>query len=163
MMRRVDLPAAPDGTPQWADLRSKDEVTTRDRRRIRAMSGGLTQTLPRLQGVTAETDIADLDVTEDELDLFFRVQEATVAAFVAAWSLPDPPSPQTVGDMPVSLYDALCELTADDGANLAASTSIVLDTSPGPDGVPDPKDPSGSSGNSDGPLKDESAPTPTLT
>lgn len=153
-MHRVELPGG-----QWADLRDKEEITTRGRRGIQAIAASLADALPKLQGVTDDTNMAALGLSETEMDAFLRLQEATVVAFLAAWSLPDPvPTLVTVGDLPVALYDALSLATAKDGAQIA---SLSVDMSPGE--APDPKDPSGASASSDGPSKDEQAPAPTLT
>jgi|GEM_PF-2519160 len=150
-MRRVPLP---DGA--WADVRSPEEITTRGRRGIQAIAAGMTSALPKLKDATPDTDMADLGFTEEEMDAVMRLQEATVVAFLAAWSLPDPvPTLASVGDLPAILYDALSLATAKDGADVAA---LTLDTSPGVDGVPDPKGPSGGSVSSDGPSKVETPP-----
>jgi hypothetical protein len=156
-MRRVELPNG-----QWAMVRSPEEITTRGRRGIQAIAAGMTSALPKLKDATAETDMATLGFTEEEMDAVMRLQEATVVAFLAAWSLPDPvPTLASVGDLPATLYDALSVATAKDGADVAA---LSLDVSPGTtDGVPDPKEPSGASVSSDGPSKDSTAQVPTLT
>jgi hypothetical protein len=158
-MRRVPLPGN-----AWADLRDKEELTVAGRRHIRAISVGLVDVLPKMKDITDDTDMATLGLTEAEMETFFRLQEATVAAFVAAWSLPNPPTLASVGEMPAPIFDALCELTAQDGADIASTTavpSLSLDVSPGDD--VDPKGPSGNSGPSGGPSKESTAPPQTLT
>lgn len=143
----------------WVDLRSQEEITTRGRRGIQAIAATLGAVLPKLQGATKDTPLESIGLTEEQTDAVLRLQEATVVAFLAGWSRPDPlPTIATVGDLPASLFDELAVLTAPLGAE---SASMVLDTSPG-DG-PDPKGLSGGSGNSDGPSRDAPAPTPTLT
>ena len=158
-MRREDLPGG-----QWVEVRSPEEITTRGRRGIQAIAAGMASALPKLKDATADTDMATLGFTEEEMDSVMRLQEATIVAFLAAWSLPDPvPTLASVGDLPATLYDALSVATAQGGALLAA---LSLDVSPGTgeaDGVPDPKEPSGGSVSSDGPSKAETAPAPTLT
>jgi hypothetical protein len=152
-MRRVDLPNG-----QWADIRDKEEITTRGRRGIQAIAAGLAGALPKLKDADKDTDISSLNLTETEMDAVLRLQEATVVAFVAAWSLPEPvPTLVTVGDMTTVLYDALSIATAKDGADVA---SLSLDTGAG-NGEPDPKELSGDSESSDGLLKESPELIPT--
>ena len=151
-MRRIDLPGG-----HWADLRGKDEMTVRGRRGILVISSKLGPALPKLQGATPDTDLLDLDLTEEQIDTVIRLQEATVVAFLAAWSLPDPlPTIATVGDMNADLYDTLSIATAKDGADIA---SLSLDMGTG--GEPDPKDRTGVSKPSGGRSKGASARTRT--
>lgn len=146
----------PDG--QWADIRDQEEITTRGRRGIQAIAAGLAGALPKLKDATKDTDMASLGLTEEEMDAVMRLQEATVVAFLAGWSLPEPlPTLATIGDLKVSLYDALSDATAKDGADVA---SLSLDTGIG-NGEPDPKDPSGDSASSDGLSKESPEPAPT--
>lgn len=154
-MHRVDLPSG-----QWADIRDKEEITTRGRRGIQAIAAGLSGALPKLKDAANDTDMTTLGLSESEMDAVMRIQEATVVAFVAAWSLPEPvPTLITVGDLPTPLFDALSAATAKGGADVA---SLSLDTSVG-DGEPDPKESSGDSASSDGLLKEEKEPILTLT
>lgn len=124
-----------DGTPHWVHIReqSKDEVTVRGRRGILAIAGTLGDGIAKaLSGPTPAESMAALDITEAQADGIYRMQEATMIAFLAAWSYDEPlPTMATVGDLPVKKYDALVALTAADGA------AIVLDTDPTLE--PDPK------------------------
>lgn len=132
-----------DGT--WVDIRDPEEVSQRGRRGINAIAMGLADVLNR-PGVTADTSVQSLGLTEDQADAIFRMQEATVVAFLAGWSRPDPvPTLATIGDLPGGTFDELAELTAKRGA------SLVLDTSPSLE--VDPARPSGSSAPSGGPSK----------
>lgn len=153
-MHRVELPAG-----QWADVRDPEEITTRGRRGIQAIAAGLTDALPKLKDADKDTDMASLGLTESEMDAVMRLQEATVVAFLSAWSLPEPvPTLVTVGDLKASLFDALSAATAKGGADIA---SLSLDTSVG-DGEPDPKEPSGVFASSDGLSKVSPELIPTL-
>jgi len=147
-MRRETLPSG-----AWVDIRDKEEITQRGRRGIQSIAGSLADVLPRLKDVDKDTDMTELGLTEVQMDAVIRIQEATVVAFVAGWSLPDPvPTILTVGDLPALLFDELSVVLAKDGAEVA---SLSLDTSVGTDPMPDPKDPSGVSELSDGPSKGE--------
>lgn len=140
----------------WVDIRDREEVTQRGRRGILAITAGLGDVVDRLQDLDETKPITAQGFTEDQIDAVLRMQEATVVAYVAGWSRPEPvPTLATVGDLPGALFDELAALTARKGAE----TALSLDTSPG-DGSPDPKDRSGSSGTSSGPSKDDSEPTP---
>jgi hypothetical protein len=152
-VQRINLP---DG--QWVDIRSQEEITTRGRRAITAVASGLGTALPKLAGVDPHADIGTLGLTEVEVDVVMRMQEATVAAFLAAWSFPEPlPTAATMGDIPAALYDLLSDVTAESGAGVA---NLTLDTGAG-DGTPDPKGPSGASKNSGGRSKAVKVPVPT--
>jgi hypothetical protein len=108
--------------------------------------------------VDPHADIGTLGLTEVEVDVVMRMQEATVAAFLAAWSFPEPlPTAATMGDIPAALYDLLSDVTAESGAGVA---NLTLDTGAG-DGTPDPKGPSGASKNSGGRSKAVKVPVPT--
>jgi hypothetical protein len=153
-MQRVTLK---DGT--WVDLRDPEEITVRGRRGIQAIAAGLGEVLPGLQGATAETALASLGLTEEQMDAMLRIQEASIVAFVAAWSRPEPvPTIATIGDITAELFDALGEATAKLGADVASSS---LDVSASAEF--DPKDLSGDSEPSGGPLKDELVLTSPLT
>ena len=133
-----------DGTT--VDLWDPEEVTQKGRRGIQAIAIGLKDVLGR-PGITASTKLSDLGLTEQQADAMIRMQEATVVAFLAGWSRPEPlPTMATVGDLPGGLYDELQELTAKEGASLALDTSPSMEL--------DPKDHSGSSENSGGLSKD---------
>lgn len=159
MTRRVELP---DG--QWAELRDKTEVTVKGRRGIQVIAAGISPALQKLKQNSKEgesptdVDMLALGLSEPEMDAFMRLGEATIVAFLASWSLPDPlPTLDTVGDMRAELFDALGEATKEDGAAVA---NLSLDTSPGADGTPDPKDHSGPSGRSSGRSRVSKALTP---
>lgn len=171
-MKRVTLPGG-----GWADLREPsgsdepiDKLTVKGRRGINVVSGRLSQEgrarIVAIQNMDAGPDrdaavnALDSALSEDDLEAFFRIQEATLVALLIDWSLDRAlPTTHTVGDMPVDVYDAL---VAEVATEAAAATSLDLDLSVG-DGTPDPKERSGGSGNSGGPSTGSGAPTPTLT
>lgn len=151
-MHREPLPAG-----QWVDIRGKEEITTRGRRGIQSIAASLVDALPKLKDADPKADLSTFGLNETETDAVMRLQEATVVAFVAAWSLPEPiPTLVTVGDLPASLFDALSLVTAKEGADVAA---LSLNTSAG-NGEPDPKEPSGDSVSSDGLSRVSTEPTP---
>ncbi len=151
-MDRITLPGG-----GWADLHDKPSV--RGRRGIQAISIGLGKPLiDRLKGVDPTTDLSELGLTEAQADGMIRLGEATVVAFLAAWSLDAPlPTLSTIGDVDPDVFDALAGATAARGSAVALS----LDVSPG-DGTPDPKDLSGSSEPSNGPSTVSAEPSQTL-
>jgi hypothetical protein len=144
-MKRVPLPAEfnngkPDG---YLDLREPNEVSVRSRRAISAISLSLGDAMDRLQKATPETSIGSLGFSEEQADAFFRIQEASVVAFLAGWSREEPiPTLATLGDFPDDLYKFLMTQTSGLGAE------IVLDTAAS--GEPDPNVLSGDSVPSDG-------------
>lgn len=121
----------PDGG--WADIRSKEEVNVRGRRGVRVISGAIGDTVLRaLAKVETTEDYEALGLTEEQIDLIQRTQEATVVALLAGWSYDEPlPTLANIGDLGVTRYDALVAIAAPDGAEMA------LDTNPTPE--PDPK------------------------
>jgi hypothetical protein len=133
-MKRHDLPDA-----GWVDLRDQDELSVRGRRGIRVLSSAIGQKTLRLLGtVKNESEYDNLGLSEETLDLLMRMQEATVVAFLAGWSYPDPlPTMASVGDMPAARYDYLSQALAGQGAQIA----LDLDMSPSLE--PDPKDRTG--------------------
>ena len=121
---------------QWIDVRSKEEVTVRGRRALQSISLGLKDFLLGAD-ISSGTKFEDLDVTEDQADAMLRLQEATVVALVAGWSLPGAVTLSSVADLPGGLFDEIAALVAPIGAELASlDTRATLE--------PDPKDLSGS-------------------
>jgi hypothetical protein len=127
-----------DGTPHWVHIRDRDEVTVRGRRGIMAIAGTIGDAVAKaIASPNPAQALAESGITEEQADGIYRMQEATLVAFLAGWSYDAPlPTMQTVGDLPVKRYDALVKLTAAGGA------AIVLDTDPTME--PDPKALSGS-------------------
>lgn len=152
-MRRIDLP---DG--QWADIRDPEEITVRGRRPVLAVTMALQDVWPALAAAQAANEpLEALGLSEEQYETVMRLGEVSIVAVLAAWSLPDPlPTVETVGDLPVTLYDALAEASAPTGA-VIAEQGLVLDTSVEV-GPPDPKDRSGASKPSGKRSKGASAP-----
>jgi hypothetical protein len=168
-VRRIDLPGG-----HWADLREpgsesgnlRDDLTVYGKRGIERVSGRLSMkarveigALQEMEaGPAKDAATLGLDLSEADQDAFTQVADATLAALLAGWSLDLPlPQPNTVGDMPSSIYEALTQAVA---AEAAASTDLSLDMSVG-DGSPDPKGPSGGSKPSSTRSKGPSRPRPT--
>lgn len=137
----------------WVDLRDADEVTQRGRRGIQAIATGLKDLLKSINVEEKDQEVLAaqmdaLDLTEEQADAMIRLQEATIVAFIAGWSRPEPvPTLATIGDLSAGLYDELAALTAPKGARLALDTSPSLEV--------DPKDLSGSSDSLVGLSRDE--------
>jgi hypothetical protein len=109
-MRTVDIPG---GT---ATLREKDDIKVRQRQlvesRIVAAASAL-EKLPNEIDELAAFDITKSNLTAAEADSIFDLQNATIVAALASWSLSDPiPTMDTVGDLDQNLYDALSTATA---------------------------------------------------
>ena len=151
-MRRIDLPGG-----HWADLREPGEITARARRNLIVASAKLKPSVGKFKDATPQTDLMDLDLTDDETDLVFYLQDLTIVTFLAAWSLDEPlPTVDTVGDIHADIHDALSQATGNSGAAIASTT---LDMGTG--GEPDPKDRTGASKPSSGRSKGASARTRT--
>ena len=144
-MHRLPLPEN-----EWVDLRELKELTVNGKRGITVLAAGLAGVLPKIADAKTDADIIAAGLTEDEMDRFMRLQEATIVAFLAGWSRPDPlPTLASVGGMPAEFYEAISEATAKDAATVAAAA-----TATGRDGgAPDPKASSGGSKNSASPSK----------
>jgi len=161
-MRRIEL----DGG-HWAVLREparaeetgdlRDYYTVSGRRGISVLGGRVSlegrQLIESINvmepGPERDLRLArlDMDLSEEDLDTFLRLTEATVVALLSEWSLARPlPTVKTVGDLPGPIYDQLSAAAAEDAAKAA---DLSLDTSVG-DGTPDPKEPSGGSESSSG-------------
>ena len=124
-----------DGTPHWVHIREQDEVTVRGRRGIMAISSTLGEPIAKaLSSDSPGKALTELNITEEQSDGIYRMQEAAMVAFLAGWSYREPlPTMATVGDLPVGRYDALVNLTAAGGA------AVILDVDTNPTLEPDPK------------------------
>lgn len=113
----------PGGT---AELLSPEELTPRRQRAvqvialqsgslIKKMEGAKTLRLP--DGTVKESteataaDLPEVELTEREAELLFKIQDASIYAHLQSWTL-DIPRPETVDavqDIPGPVYDALSE------------------------------------------------------
>ena len=74
-------------------------------------------------GTVAKADPEQL--TAQEANDLFALQDATIVALLVSWTLPDDiPTLGTVGDMDPVIYDALAEATRTVGASVAAADSF---------------------------------------
>lgn len=155
-MRTVDIPG---GT---AELREGADLKVRHRRLIEAAAIAAGAALPKLPTNLEELeslDIATLDLSIEETNSLFALQDATIVAAVASWTLPGPlPTLETAGDLDTAVYDALAEATREMGA--ATATGVDFDppdpSSPGFEDSPTvPSDGSGS-----GSRADQASPSP---
>jgi len=142
-MDRVELPNG-----GWADIRTENEIKVRQRKLIRSAAmaaisavGHLPDSLPTDAVEASKVDMSTLDLSMEEADSLQAMQEATVVAFLAAWSLPEElPTMATVGDMDVVVFDALAEATAERGAKM-----MLADSAHAPTPKDVPGNPTGSS------------------
>lgn len=82
----------------------------------------------------------DVEVTERELELFMRLNDAMAWAVLKSWTL-DLEVPETVADfmeIPVDVYDVIREKAAEINAKLTVESGGFT-----PDGVEDPESPTG--------------------
>ena len=137
-MERITLK---DGV-SWIEVRSPDEVTVRGRRSLQTISLGMKDFILN-SGLESGSKIEDVSITEEQAENMMRLQEATLLALVANWSLPYQLTSAGVGDMPAGLYDEISAIIAPVGAEIAdLDTRATME--------PDPKASSGSSEPSDG-------------
>jgi len=135
-MQTIEIPG---GT---VELRGTAELKVRHRRLIEAAAIAAGAALPKLPTSLEELeslDISTLDLSVEETNTLFALQDATIVAAVASWTLPEPlPTLETVGDLDTDVYDALAEATRDMGA--ATATGVDFEpsdpSSPGFEGTP---------------------------
>jgi hypothetical protein len=121
-MKTVEIPGGN------AQLREKHEIKVRHRRLVESASVGAAVALAKLPSDEAELEaatLADLDLTTDEADGLFKLQDATIVAALDSWTLPDPiPTLSTVGDLDPDVYDALAEASRELGTAIATEESF---------------------------------------
>ena len=129
-MKTVDIPGGK------ATLREEAEVKVRHKRIVEAAAVAAATALSKLPGDRESLEAVKLDelqLTAAEATVLFELQDATIVAALADWTLPDPiPTLDTIGDLDSELYERLAEQTRDLGT--AAATDV--DFSP-----PDPSSP----------------------
>lgn len=139
-MRTVKIPGAPgEAEADWsatAELRESSEIKVRHRRLIEVAGVAAAKPMAKIQGQQQEgkpvqdLDMAALDLDAGEAGRVMALQDAVIAATIAAWSRPEPlPTIETVGDMDPDVYDALAQATREQGAEIAAA----VDFEPNPD------------------------------
>lgn len=116
-MKTVEIPG---GT---AEIRDTHDVKVRHRRLIESAgvaAAPIIARLPKDGTEFTETTIADMGLDRHEAELMFELQDATVVALLAGWSLDLPlPTMDTIGDLDTGLYEALGEITRDIGSAVA--------------------------------------------
>ena len=132
--------AIPGGT---AVVRAPSELRVRHRRVVESAALAAAALIQRLE---PGTDELPGDLSAEEAGKLLTLQDATIVASLESWTLPDPlPTLETVGDLPVGVYDALAEATRRTGAELALRGT---DFSARPIKEESPTEPSGSSNGS---------------
>jgi hypothetical protein len=130
----------------------RDTLTVRQRRPLQVVGATLPKELVDIvDAAQADTNgrirLDELGLTEGTASIMFRMQDASIVAFLDSWSLTDGagapvplPTMDTVGDMPGDVYDAIGLAVSKRGA---AEINGMGDASP--DGVTDPESPTGPS------------------
>ena len=117
-MRTVTIPG---GT---ACLRENTEIKIRHRRLIETAAVAAAQIMAKIDPEKVKAgllDMAALDVTRQEADRLYEVQDATIVAVLDSWTLPMPvPDMDTIGDLDPDVYQALADASKDIGAQVAA-------------------------------------------
>lgn len=115
----------PGGT---AELREKHEIKVRHKRLVEIASIGAAGALAKLPADQDELEsatLAELDLTSEEAERLFALQDATIIASLDSWTLPGPiPTLATIGDLDPDVFDALAEATRDTGTALAAGVNF---------------------------------------
>jgi hypothetical protein len=145
-MRTVEIPG---GT---AELRDRLDIKIRHRRMIEAAAVAASAAMAKLpDNIPAEqlkqTEVETLSLTRQEATTLFELQDATIVASLASWTLDEPlPNLDTIGDLEQDVYDALALATSEVGANVAAPENF--------DASPDPESPTQPSDDTDGVSRD---------
>jgi hypothetical protein len=112
-----------------ATLREKPDVKVRHRRLVEAAAIEAAPVLAKLPGDEAtreamtETEVLALGVSRKEAHSLFELQDATIVALLASWTLPgDLPDMDTIGDLDPELYDALSKASGGLGADITGET-----------------------------------------
>lgn len=158
MSKTIDIPG---GT---AEILTPDEMTPRRNRAVQVIALQAGPVLKKMQSAGSLTlpdgtvkenpdaaDLPDVELTESEAAMFFKITDATIYANLKSWTLTLPdgtprPRPETVDavqDIPQDVYDAL---SAAINSQQAASTADRFE--PNDATVADPASPFGSSGDS---------------
>jgi hypothetical protein len=80
----------------------------------------------------AGVEMMSLGLTADDMDRLFSLQNATIAAMLVSWSLPEAvPTRDTVDDLAPDVYEALAVATAQDA--IAMIVPVNFDPNPDPE------------------------------
>jgi len=105
-----------------ADVREGPDITVRQKRIVESAAVGASHALSKLpsdQKALENLSIQDLNLTKDEADTVYALQDATIVASLASWTLDKPlPTLDTIGDMSQGLYDELARATSGMGASI---------------------------------------------
>ncbi|GGH93742.1 hypothetical protein ACFFGR_09165 [Arthrobacter liuii] len=110
----------PGGT---AEILTPDELTPRRQRAVQVVALQAAPLIKKMQSAgtlnlpdgsvkpnpDATAGMPDVNLTEDEANLFFRIQDASIYTHLKSWTL-DIPRPETIDavqDIPSPVYDAL--------------------------------------------------------
>lgn len=148
-MQVVEIPG---GT---ASLRERHELRMRQRRLIEA--AGIVA-LPALRKLPEEVKegkkdaatiaAAQVELTREEIQSLFDLQNATIVATLASWTLDlEVPTIDTVEDLNPELYEALSNATKKLGREVAQKTNFQASDPKGGEFTDSPTPPSADSGN----------------
>lgn len=140
-MKSVEIPG---GT---AILRDKQDFRVKHERLVNSAAVAAAPILTKMPDdidkrlSLTEREVIELGATREEIEAMFELQDATIVAALAEWTLDAPlPNMDTIGDLTADVYEALAQATARTGAEVA-----VEKFDPSPD-VSSPTEPSGDSG-----------------
>lgn len=162
-MREVEIPG---GT---AMLRDREDMKMRHRRMIEIASITASPAVAKSRVALARDEHGDVllddkgnptidpekanrvEYTPGEAAAMLEAQDAVIIASLSSWTLELPlPTLDTLGDVPLDVYDALSQATRVQGADvIVGETSFETD--------PDRERPTGSSANSNGSSSEESS------
>lgn len=170
-MKRIDLPGG-----GWAEVREATDLKIRHKHMLGSASVNAARAIGKLEAQLPEDFPKDpklrasaleaLDVTPylasgaldfDDAQALQKIQEITVVAFLAKWSLPDAiPTVATVGDMDEDIYEAIAQATKDDAARALGG----IDFDPTPEDEPGNPTGRGDGSNGQSSAKPDSPSTP---
>jgi hypothetical protein len=139
--KTVDIPG---GTAQISDT-----LSVRQRHDIESAAVAAASALDKLPKTREELETVvegSINLTREEARSLFVLQEATIIATLASWSLPGPiPNENTIGDMDPDVYDALAAATTEIGVATVAPVDFNPTDPAGADFQASPTTPSGGS------------------
>ncbi len=143
-MRTIEVPES-ERRPAWsAQLRENEEIKVRHRRLIEVAGVAAARPMEKIERQKKEgkdvaaLDMAELDLNAVEADRVMALQDAVIVATLASWTLEEPlPTIETVGDMDTDIYEALAQVTRDQGAAIATGVDFEPGPGEGPTGPSD--------------------------
>lgn len=130
-----------------AQVREAEDLTPRQKRRLRDAVSAAGPAIVRLQSRGLEGVVADSVLSAADVRRLRELQEATACVQLVSWDREEPlPTEETIGDLDTELYDSLIAAI---GAIPATDDSLDFSVNP------DPKAPTDAPGDSSGRSSDE--------